>query len=484
MAAIITETFRRNSSKLLLSDISNSANSYYVGIGKSDDWYEDLAVGATAPFPIGTFGDTQNALHALTNLIKVSAPSVNTVIPRVFARPGEKYKIYNTYDPSCLYPSGDINPCYIVLESGIYLCIGKETLNSTFTLPVDFGIGKGYEPFLADGYTWVFLGEYDIYHPINTEQFIKVSTSHVVDTGVLAEIKTETGGLVYGFHVLNGGLYANTVGDNPNIMLTINGSDENGDPKEPTTIGPLPCTTSQVLIGSTVYRKLNVISNLLISQFVSGYKSASVLVDVYENSIVSPPIEPAVVAAMIAPPLGFAENPSGVLPAWYIGISINTNAATPDVYSKYSQISLIKNPLGEDGELLTPSAINTLKSFSFTPIGGVPYDLSNIEVGFIITQTIGNVTYNIGTIDSINYETGVIYYIQNVKTGYSTLSSSYAVKFTMPNGSIINSDPYITTAINNSIYAHGTGECVFLENRSPITRSEDQNEELKIIIQL
>lgn len=487
MAAIITETFRRNSAKLLLNDITSSTNKYYVGIGKSDDWYEPLSIGTTAPFPAGTDADTFNATQALTNLIKVTGSTATAVIPRVRAVFGKKYKIYDPYDPSCFYRSDDLEPCYVVTESGIFLCVDKVSSDTTLEPDALFGsnpddqfIGlTNYIEIQSTGstgtITWAYLGEYDKYDPINSEQFVKVSLGSIEADMSLTE------GLIYGLKVINGGIYPNTLTSGISATLKVYGQYSNGNNIAPVSITINPTLVTTPIPGTTNVTIASIHINGLGYQGLLNYAAANVEIEFTGIT----PTQEAIVAPLISPILGFASTPSEVLPTWYVGIVANTNTSEPDTFSQYSQVSLVRNPKNQSDVILDQTVYNTLKSFRLSD-GVELYDLESngILPGSIITQEVGSYTVKVGIVDSINYTDRVIYYTQNIKYGYAALSEGAEVSFILPDTTVVLSGTFLTADLESGAYKHGTGEIVFLENRSPIVRTADQNEELKLIIQL
>ena len=117
MAAIVTDTFRRNNARSFISDILDvTNNNYYVGIGKSDKWIvdEEILNVSDIPVPRGVPSDDTNIKSNLVTLIKVTDKNAKVVIPHVKWQVGKYYKAYNPTDPQCFYPETvgglEINP--------------------------------------------------------------------------------------------------------------------------------------------------------------------------------------------------------------------------------------------------------------------------------------------------------------------------------------------------------------------------------------
>ena len=59
MAAIVTDSFRRNNAKFFLQDIASNSTNYYVGLGKSNKWTldEESLLPGDIPVSLGIEGE-------------------------------------------------------------------------------------------------------------------------------------------------------------------------------------------------------------------------------------------------------------------------------------------------------------------------------------------------------------------------------------------------------------------------------------------
>jgi hypothetical protein len=121
---------------------------------------------------------------------------------------------------------------------------------------------------------------------------------------------------------------------------------------------------------------------------------------------------------------------------------------------------------------------------SFTLAG---YTASSIDETYSIVQKNGSgqIVKRLGTVDSYkqNEDDAVIYYTNSAKHGFDKplTTSGNTIVFVSSTGvetatSIVPSSPSTPTV--------NTADVLFIDNRATINRSADQNEELKIIIQL
>jgi hypothetical protein len=542
MAAIITEQFRRNSKTLLEEDITN--NSYYIAIGQQDPWDDIFSDNNAAPFPNGTFGDEKRVLEHLTGLFKITANNAQSVIPKNDYDSLASYKVYDPFDPSCFYgcPDTGLKPCYITVgEDKIFLCVNKTVdavaagvlANETIEEINDHGVFANQE----GTYDWAYLGNYDKFSSINTGSFVAINNTPVVSPDFQPDI---TAGAVFGFNVINGGnIYRdpNLTGEN---TYTINGSlvgldfednEKTVEVEVNITVdsgdGTVEDETAKI-VRVEFYRPAQNFPYSVNSGTGSpsdpavaaqGFKSAKLYLDplLVEESAplagdnllqLAADVVPAeserqevVIIPFIAPEAGFGGIRSETLPSWYIGLYADTSLSPfiPN-NTKYHQISLIKNPISTAaGNPAMTEVFNAPMRFfqlqgEGDPASQVIPKINTVDIGpgWKIIQNgkeCGVIAY-IQTVTNNQTQSPLpfysYYYYTDHKYGYGNiLNTTDKLTFESPDGQIKGEyDASIIEAIEEPIYKRGTGEVLFLDNRSGIQREEGQNEELKLIIQL
>jgi hypothetical protein len=463
MSAIITDTFRRNSAKLFLSDIAGVTNNYYLGIGKSDKWPDAGAVTEDAPgynvaSPVGSFSDGLEVLNNVATFSKLGASNTTLLIPNVPWASSKKYKAYNSYDSSCFYATGDFLPCYATTATGMYLCLAAAPSNGTTSVsPSDTST---YIPAqLSDNYVWIFV------QPVSqlgsafvTDQFIEVSQTALTSTNLA--LSTAQGGICSPvFHVVNGGSgYTST----PTVKLR--GSDGSGS------------TTYDIALTPTVVGGVitGVVHALALTSWPRGLQVASVEITGGGGS-------GAIVVPVIAPRLGYAHIPAAVMPSWYAGVSVDLadGISSDNFYTPYRQVSIVRNPN------TTATTANALRSLNLPSGHSVP---SITGANVLITDTSG-VPFAVA--DAVVGDK--LYFHQNYTSGFKELANASTTFSLSTTGSTNYTYSTISTSectsnINgitggDGIYARTVGEVVFVENRKKITRSAGQTEKIKIIIQ-
>lgn len=450
MSAIITENFRRNNTLAFIDTLSTSQ--CYVGIGRSNEWptidgIDEGSNGYNVESPLGTFGDDIDVKNNLTTLIGIKTGSYSTVIPKIVPKNSHRHKAYNPFDIDCFYQtveeSVQMYPCYIVQDSKVYLCLREATASSaTYSFPASGSISR--EPVtLADGSIWVYVYSYSQngLMPIDATQFISVPADATLDDGeTLTDISGATGSVVFGFTVAHGGQgYTSATAK----YITESGAEVT-----------LDVTVSGGKVTSVKYQ--------------GGVSPSSWST---ENGYVLITGDGSYARALpnIAPVGGFGANPSKDLPSWYAGVKVLAEETIFDdgAYIPYRQISIIKEPNTEGVVTDSEISLNCLDRIKFD----IPDSPSGIITGSLITQASTGAK---AVADYYDVTNRYLYYHQNYDTGFIPFDVS-----TITN----DSTDYEPTELFPSEYVTGSGEVLFIENRSKISRTSGQTEEITIIIQ-
>ena len=489
MAAIITDQFRRNSASSVLADIlGTEGNTYYVGIGKTDAWpangtLEETAPTFSAPLPVGSVAEMKEVRNNLISLLKLDASKSRIIIPNVAWKLGNKHKPYAANDNTCFTPTtvGSVTtyPCYAIADSKIWLCLLSDgySLNSipaSQPLYTKFAVSSRNplnEVINPTGYTWIAIANIEniVDVPFNTDQFIavKLDATQYDDgnpsTSLPGEIANNaTKGHVYGFTIANGG-----TGYTSNTTAFLIGDG---------TVSPIPLTitrTGNVITGVT-FTDTNA---------TTGFNNASVRFSPTGGG------SGAVIIPNIAPIEGFGPTILNNLPTWFLGLAANfdgklldggvTDADIDAQLLAYRQISVIKNPTITS---TPPDTITSADALKYLTITGSISSI-NAGVGDIITLNGSGVTAK-AFFDSYIYSsstgTGKLYYHQNdsSQVNYAAFPSTGQIYI-----NDIIAPQFTYSSVTESEYIHNTGEVLFLENRRPISRNENQKEEIKLVIQ-
>ena len=337
-------------------------------------------------------------------------------------------------------------------------------------------------------------------------------------------IKQKTGGLLYGFNLINGGnVYqpasSEFSGGDTTVTfqadVTVHGTDEFGFSRSLTLsnadyvidiagkkISEIRLTSTQLessLSDLLAWKNCRVdISDIETLRGTSILAFADGAATYAEEAL----RHDAVVMPKIAPIAGFGASKYETLPAWYLGLFVDTgNATYIPSNTDYHQVSLIKNPQSTGGGNLSGPYFQPLQYFTFPGTQVIPEDTvggtGDIGPGWQILQggkKVGVVSH-VQTVESgLPLSSYRYYYYNDHRYGYepilvsSETSEATAITFSPPKDDTLGASTVTTTLIpdNNyeGSYEQGTGDVVFIDNRATITREEGQNEELKLIIQL
>ena len=459
MVAIITNKFKRQILNDLFTDVTDSAETYYVAIGRSQDWNAT----DVAPTPLNTDKAVRDFRVNMQAMKK--GEDVSYVVPRYNWSAGT---IYSGYDDNIQgYPS---NAYYVMTdELAVYICLqqGRDTQGNAVTSTVK-PTGTLTRPFdTADGYVWKYLyGQTALrstkftsanYIPI---QFIdsadatdpaleqeQYSIQNAANPGEVVAVKLNNGGTGYT--------------SAPTISFTGNGT-------------KAPKATATVFNGAVV--KVEMQDSGSGKAYGAGYAYASVSFSGGGGS-------GAVARTVLAPAGGIGADPRDDLRS--TALMFNTKLTGDEdnaliTSNDFRQIGIIKSPYetdsAADGALYTGTAGNVLNKLKF----------SSIAANFSEDKTIlGSTSAARGYIDK--FDSNYVWYHQTDSTGYFTFIEGETITETDGNGEGILDSASIDgddDAFTKSTVKPFTGDLLYVDNRAAIERDPNQTEDIKVIIQL
>lgn len=478
MSAIITSKFRFKNAKAFKDSIAT--DSVYLFLGKSDTWGTG-SVGATsdtvpANSPDDTLVDENDARQNMMALKKVS--NVVNIARRHNWTYNTAYPAWDDADPQIFTKS-----FYILTDTlNIYKCLksgpGNSTEKPTHTSP---------EPqFTGDGYLWKYMFQLGQVVATDTTNFLTTNNIPVrtveSDPGSAApeysqwqfqvNSRTNTKGRIYRIIVENGGTgYSQATPP----VVTINGNY--------TTIAEATATVNaQGVVTSIDIKETGAGSGEY--KWGAGYTNAFVQI--------APPTSgtTATARAVLTPLDGHGFDPVKELGAYYVGLTVKLEYAEGNdfvVDNSFRQIGLIRNPY--DAGTTTVSTASTLSALRALRC----QNHQEFEAGTYIVGTSSNAVaflddYNPNAVDDLTANPPVyakhIKYHQNDKTGYKAFLldediKGYTLNGTLTgNGKIAGSNGLISAEVDRF-----SGEILFIENREPILRNDNQIEDIKIILE-
>lgn len=450
MTGIITDSLKRILLDNLIEEVGTDSASYYIGIGNSQDWDSS----DTAPTPTNTLREEHNLRQRLQSI--KSAETVSYVVPRNNWTAGT---IYSGWDDNV---SGHPTTPYFVItdNNSVYMCLkqGRDATGTAVASTIE-PTGASTTSFVtSDGYTWKFLytltaGDASKYLSANYMP-VKYLTS-TDSSSPASDIEQKNiqdaaaAGQIGSIRIISGG-----TGYSVAPTITVSGD---GDSCEATAI---------VYGGQIVDIKLDSDGAGAIKHG-SGYTKASIS---FSSGSAS--------ARAVLPPVnGFGANPIHDLRAKAVMFNTKPAGAESGTFltdNDFRQVALIKNPKvpTTDSDFSVASGF-ALKSLQFVLPVGTAFTADNTIEG----ASSGAKAY----VDTYNASTGVLRYHQTEATGYTAFTGGETVNETdgAGTGTLDSASTFGLGDIN-----FNSGEILYIENRAAITRSADQTEDIKIVIQL
>ena len=456
MAAIITTPLKRILISSLITDIKDvNTNRYYIGLGKSDDWNET----DTAPPPADSILEERNTRHALQAVKNVT--DVSFVVGRTTWSSGAIYSAYS--DNVVGQPTQSY---YVITDSNeVYICLRQakdaagnpivSTVKPFGTILTDFQT--------ADGYVWKFL--YTI-SALDATKFLAANflpvqyiTETTPNVSPIDQIQQETiqnaavPGAIIGFRVTSPGTGYTSA---PSVTITGDGTG----------------AEATATVSGGVISKIEVKDEAGKIVSGSGYTSAHVVIAGGGGT-------GAAASIVLGPTAGIGADPREDLRS--TAIMLNTKPDGDEsgeftVDNDFRQVSIIKNPLTNTNTALTSTSANALRMLA----------LSSTATGFTPDNIIFGITSGARAyVDKIDGDQ--VWYHQTEATGFAPFAEGEAIEEADGGGSGVlegtsaDADSLAYLAASMDFLS---GDMLYIDNRAAVSRSAEQQEDIKIIIQI
>jgi hypothetical protein len=518
MSAIITDQFRILNASNFVNLLSSTSSSFYSFVGLSNATDYDINWDDNPPSPKDSFDEENDYWDTMIALKKISSDDVRQVIRKITWSSGTTYDMYrhdisrsNLSKPSnstSLYSSN-----YYVMNSDyrVYICLqnGSDPENPDGRPSLDEPTFVDLEPSSAgtsgDGYIWKYL------FTINPSDIIKFDSINFMP--VPRNWSTST---------------------NPSIVSIRENASTSGQLKIVTIknrgigVGTANQTYTNVPIkgdgtgaeATIVVGNDSKVESVIISNGGSGYTHGRL--DLVSAGIPQATVDP-VFNVIIPPQGGHGADIYRELGATNVLVysRIENDIENPDFITgnQIARIGLVENPLSYG-----TSSIMTLdkaSAVSAIKLIGIGYSSATFNPDSRITQTIGLGVTAVGRVISYNKETGVLKYWQDRslvgfntdKTQNNTPTYGYnlnrftssviaggelVIKGGSTDLSVDTTFTGVSTTINSRTYNLGqqfnngisdpevqkySGSIIYVDNRPSITRSLNQKEDIKVILQ-
>ncbi len=509
MSAIITDQIRILNAKNFVAGIGATSNSYYsfIGLPNPTDIQSDWDT--SPPAPKDNFTQEDSYWDTMIALKKINADDVRQVVRKRTWTSGTIYDMYRgDYSSSNRAKiSGATNlysASYYVLNSDfrVYECLqnGKPSLDQpTFTDLEPRSAGSS-----GDGYIWKYL------YTIKPSDIVKFESTDFMP--VPANWATTTD---------NSSVRNNAVDGSLKIVTVTNRGTAIGNTATSYTNVPIKGNGSGAQCTVVVNNEYKIDSVTVTTQG-SGYTYGSV--DLVAGGVPAGSETPTF-DVIIPPEGGHGSDIYRELGAYNVLLysRIENDNDNPDFITgnQIARVGVVENPRVTSSSLLTSDKASAVPALRLT---GVGYSSAAFTADTLIKQTIGTGQTAVGKVISYDQNTGVLKYWQDKSlVGFTTVGVAITnptygfdlLQFTStPSGvgnltivpeSGTNSNlgidtvfSGISTVINNRTYNLGqsfvsgiagpeaqkySGNIIYVDNRPSITRSVNQKEDIKIILQ-
>lgn len=492
----------------------------YLFIGRSYDWNDESAISTTddsvvekydgdsttspfsdifVPEPVDSIDEFNEIYDDMISLKRVTRSDVSPVIRKRTWTSNITYDMYkHDYSPIKLSATGQSklydSQFYIINKNfEVYKCLyNGQVPESPYTNgkpstiePIGTGDSGTNIVSTSDGYKWKYM------YTLSISDYIKFVSTDFIPVKIDSTVK------------------ANAVDGSINQVLIVNRGSGlaygNGQTYYTPVIGN---GTTKCIVAITVTQG-NVLSTAEIAQIGAGYTFGTINLSKCYNSIADAISETgtstnlnvggAKLEVIISPPGGHGFNAFYELGAYRIminkSLSFLDGLGDIPVDMEFRRFGLISDPqTNSNTDLFTDSA-SVCKTIKFNVDQNSPV----FEIGEIITQSTTNAKGRVIHYDSLN---GVLKYYQNeyiCAAQQATGTTNRFIAFSGANaitgsrsGAVLTPQTTYNSTINGVTFTAGyanseikpySGNILYVENRKPIIRSNDQIEDIKLVIE-
>ena len=516
MAAIITDQLRILNTKDFVASVASTTNSFYTWIGLPNATQVDSDWNTTPPDPRDSFNQENEYWDTMIALKKVDTTDIKQVVKKNTWASGITYDMYRN-DIQAENPSKPSNAItlyaanYFVVNEDykVYICLqnGTDPDNPEGKASLDQPTFTDLEPRAAgssgDGYVWKYL------YTIKPGDIVKFDSTDFMpvpadwatnSTDAAVRDNASTSGHLKIVTITNRGVGLGTA-NQTYTKVPINGDGQGAE--------------ATVVINSS-----SKVESVTVSKGGSNYSFGTL--DLAEGGVPTGS-SPAAFNVIIPPQGGHGADIYRELGAKnaLVYARIENDAENPDFITgqEFARVGIVQNPEAynstENLELDKASAVYALR------LTGAGASTATFTADAFVTQTIGVGSTAVGRVISYDQTTSVLKYWQDRSTaGFNTNGSantdptygfqmdrftaniksggSFSITGGSESLSISTSFTGLSTVINSRTYYLGqsftagvanpevkkySGDIIYVDNRPSITRSTNQKEDIKVILQ-
>ena len=421
----------------------NAQSTSYFFIGKPDAWPDD----ANPPSPTQDQSYVKKTYKHMFAAKLITSSNLSPVVPRIDWTSGTTYTPYTDYDDMFTVDTYGIitKPFYVRNRyDQIFKCLWNNNGSASTVEPIlQAGSTDPTQTlYLSDGYKWIYVTTIDkgLKKSFFDNQWMPLAVGIVTPNPLVPAGL----GTINAINVTNKGSgYSNGI---LTTAVTINGDGS----------------------GATAYANVynNMVQDVIVTNTGNNYTYSTVTISPQGGYAGNN----ATANAIISPIGGHGLDPVSELGCNHIMLSVeldgNENGNVPTNVS-FRQVGLVVNPLLTDGTVPTGSVYNT------SDLATVSFGLGAFTSGETVYQgsSLSNANFT-ATVCSFDQGNNVVSLINTVGT-YALGSALYGVS----SGTTRVLLQYIPTA-----FSVGSGYAMYYENRQPVQRDPNGNEQLRLVL--
>tara|TARA_B100000424_G_scaffold67817_1_gene50265 strand:+ start:2731 stop:4245 length:1515 start_codon:yes stop_codon:yes gene_type:complete len=503
MSAIITEKFRMSNATIFKDDFANTAASYYMFLGKSHPWSSLDATAASDSAPPTAIDDVTSEFYYYDDMLaakKLGSSDVSFVIPRRNWTNGATFDMYeHDISTSNTTTSGATN----IYNSTFYFTTSQFRVYKVLDNAQGAAMTSGNEPssetnvpFEHQGYILQYM------YTISASDADKFLTNDFMPVATNTNVAgAATDGAIVSLRVTNTGTGL-TNGSNYYVPVRGDGS---GAVVRITVAG-----------GVIQHFGLTAGTDTTVSAKGSGYtygtislahiynSEANALTDNKSTGVVSMgTIGSAAIEAIYQPKGGHGSNAPNELGGHYVMINTtfsNSDAGDVTEANDFRRVGLLKNPYAFG----TTSGTTYFTGATARQTKVIKFQSGSLNESWQADEQMTQQTTGaIGRVVEYDASNDVLYYLQERFTNHGTNNDGKYIAFSttalIEGGTTAgqgiadaSADSPVTINGQSISFTNGyanpelqpdSGDVIYIENRKPITRVNDQTEDIKIIVE-
>ncbi len=424
MASLVTSKFRVHNAQQFAEAFSEASNTImYLFIGKNTAFPNDNS----PPTPVNSTANIEyTPWRDMYAAKRITTADVTHAIDRYDWTSGTVYDQYDDQDTDLLE-----DDFYVMTEDyNVYKCLFNASASASTTKPT----GVSTSPFTtADGYIWKYM------YTVTTAKALKFLTNDYISVQTLTsddgtdQYDVQTAAVDGGIHV---------------IKVTAGGSGYSSAPAVTITGDGTGATANSTITS-------NVVTAVTITAAGTGYTRATVA---FASGA-------AAATAIISPKGGHGSDAVEELGGKYIMLNVRLDGTESNTFStanEFRQVGIVRDPYlyGTSTRAVASSFRQSFK-----------YQLSSISGTFTVDETI---TSGSNTASLIEFTTPNIFTTLPLNLPFANT--------TTVTGGTSGATGTIAVITNPGLDPY-SGDILYVENRVPIARADDQIEDVKLVIQ-